>query len=100
MQTHSQQLLVKHLDSCKPGDVSLIIPLPALDAGSDYTTFDSDIGPFNDGNRRICFDIEILEDIAIENDEMFRVFLALSSGNGVTVEPSAATVTITDVDRT
>ena len=67
--------------------------------GSDYTDFNSVLPEFNSANRRRCFTITILEDIALEDDEQFRALIALSSGTGVTVEPSEATVVITDIDR-
>ena len=54
---------------------------------------------FDNANRRRCFSITILEDEALEDNEMFRALIALASGTGVMVTPAEATVTITDVDR-
>ena len=54
--------------------------------------------PFDDTNRRRCFDIEIVEDGVFEIDETFLVVTALFSGDRVTVEPGGATITIIDMD--
>ena len=70
-----------------------------LVGGSDFQDFNSLLPPFDNDNRRRCFDVTILEDEALENNEMFRALLALASDSGVTVNPAEATVTITDVDR-
>ena len=67
--------------------------------GSDYTDFSNVLPVFDNNNRRRCFNINILEDNLLEDNEMFRAFLTLVSGSDVTVDPAEATVTITDVDR-
>ena len=69
-----------------------------LVGGSDYQDFNI-LLPFFANDRKKCFDVTILEDEALENNEMFRALLALASGSGVTVNPAEATVAITDVDR-
>ena len=67
--------------------------------GEDFEEFNEFLPQFDDDNRRRCFFITILEDEAYEDDEVFRVFLVVPpSVDGVTAEPSLATVQIRDPD--
>ena len=67
--------------------------------GEDFE-FSDFLPQFNDDIRRRCFPVTIEDDEAYENDEEFRVFLVLLPGvEGLTVEPSLATVQILDADR-
>ena len=55
---------------------------------------------FDNNNRRRCFNVPILEDVAYENDEEFRADIVLSpSISGVMVDPESATIKIIDLDR-
>ena len=68
--------------------------------GSDFTAFNGLLPVFGNNNRRRCFNVPILEDIAYENDETFRTDIVLSpSISGVTVDPESATIRIIDPDR-
>ena len=68
--------------------------------GVDFEEFNDFLPQFNDDFRRRCFTVTIRDDEAYEDDEEFRVFLVLPPGvEGVTVEPSLATVQILDNDR-
>lgn len=77
--------------------ISLLL-FPLTVAGTDFTAVSITLPEFNDANRRHCFNIPILQDDAVEDDENFNALISLNTGSGVTVDPSSASVTITDTD--
>jgi len=83
-----------------PGGVSFSLEVSSTDgsAGSaDYTAVSNQPVAFNNNRRTNCFVVEVLDDLLNEGDETFTLTLTPPSGttlNGVTIDPSRATVTI------
>ena len=74
-------------------------------APGDYDAFTNfRLGPFNNDVRQLSFNVSIVNNNIPEETEMFNVILTLDLadqarlGNGVTVSPDVATVTIQDDD--
>ena len=64
----------------------------------DYVTITSMIlGPFNDGTRRHCFDVTIIDDSDPERDEVFYINFVPDNPR-VTIIPNRISVTILDND--
>ena len=67
--------------------------------GSDYTAV-SEVLVFNASASTVCFATSSLEDGLLEYDEMYLLTLSQTPiEEGVTLNPSEATVTIMDDDR-
>ena len=69
---------------------------------SDYTPVENYPLPFTESRRKICVNLNILEDVIIENDENFSIILERNSSVSPTVpfliEPEISTVKIVDND--
>lgn len=82
--------------------INISLSLIIIEPRSDYTAIDNYPLPFTDLRRKICLNVEILEDVVIENDESFSILLERSSNVPPTVpliiEPEISTVKIMDND--
>ena len=64
------------------------------------------LGPFNNSVRQLSFNVSIMNDVILEENEDFTASLTVSPadrtrlGNRVTVQPNVATVTVLDNDGT
>ena len=64
------------------------------------------LGPFNNSVRQLSFNLSIVNDVILEENEDFTASLTVSPadrtrlGNRVTVQPNVATVTVLDNDGT
>ena len=62
--------------------------------GMDYTLqVTSSVFASHQLDQRVCFDVGIVNDATLENDEAFQVFL---TSPGLNIQPNTATVTIID----
>ena len=66
--------------------------------GSDYTAV-SEVLVFNASASRVCFATSSMDDVLLEDDEDYRLTLSQTpTEQGVTLNPSEATVTIVNDD--
>ena len=64
---------------------------------ADYVMISTTVGPYNNGMRAHCFDVEIIDDPDPERDQSFTISF-VPDNSRVTIRPPNVSVTIQDIN--